>query len=227
MLPFHFSVLIPGHFLCPLQSAEFGCGGGASSGKICATKEKENIEIITFFTTTGSSPSAPTIRWRRKARRDTARRLRGRRGESRGFTLTELIITLGLIAVVGAIAMPSFNRMTVNSNLRSTARDIQGRIAYLKERAMADNTQYTLTFDKDNNRYRSSDMKSDEWKHASSFGQGIQITDVNFGGGSRVAFETRGTLAQGGNIVLANGRGSTATITCNLSGRTYVQFQMK
>jgi Tfp pilus assembly protein FimT len=156
-----------------------------------------------------------------------ARRPPGKRGENRGLTLTELIIILALIAVVGLIAMPSFNRMTVNGNLRSAARDVQGRIAYLKERAMADNTQYTLTFDVSNNRYRSSDMKGDEWRTASSFGQSIRIISVAFGGGSTVSFETRGTLAQGGNIVLANGRGSTVTITCNLSGRTYAQFQMK
>jgi len=157
----------------------------------------------------------------------SGKRLPGRKGGNRGLTVTELIITLALIAIVGAIAMPSFNRMTVNGNLRSAARDIQGRIAYLKGRAMADNTQYTFTFDVANNRYRSSDMKADEWKYASSFGQSIRITSVSFGGGSTVALETRGTLAQAGNIVLANSRGSTATITCNLSGRTYGQFQMK
>ena len=154
-------------------------------------------------------------------------RLPRRKGGNRGLTVTELIITLALIAIVGAIAMPSFNRMTVNGNLRSSARDVQGRIAYLKERAMADNTRYTLTFDKANNCYRSSDMEADEWRYASSFGQSIRITSVAFGGVSTVAFETRGTLAQAGHIVLANSRGSTATITCNLSGRTYVQFQMK
>ena len=160
-------------------------------------------------------------------RNPSGRRLPRREGGNRGLTVTELIITLALIAIVGAIAMPSFNRMTVNGNLRSSARDVQGRIAYLKERAMADNTRYTLTFDKANNCYRSSDMEADEWRYASSFGPSIQITSVSFGGVSTVAFETRGTLAQAGHIVLANSRGSTATITCNLSGRTYVQFQMK
>jgi prepilin-type N-terminal cleavage/methylation domain-containing protein len=157
----------------------------------------------------------------------SGKRLPGRKGGNRGLTVTELIITLALIAIVGAIATPSFNRMTVNGNLRSAARDIQGRIAYLKERAMADNTQYTFTFDKANNRYRSSDMKAEEWKYASSFGQSIRITSVSFDLGSTVTLETRGTLALAGNIVLANSRGSTATIRCNLSGRTYVQFQMK
>ena len=155
------------------------------------------------------------------------RRLPGRKGGTRGLTLTELIITLALIAIVGAIAMPSFNRMAVNGNLRSSARDIQGRMAYLKERAMADSTRYTLTFDEANNCYWSSDMEADEWRYASSFGPSIQITSVSFGGVSTVAFETRGTLARAGHIVLANSRGSTATITCNLSGRTYVRFQMK
>jgi Tfp pilus assembly protein FimT len=138
-----------------------------------------------------------------------------------------LVITLALIAIVGAIAMPSFQRMVLNANLRSSARDIQGRIAYLKERAMADNTRYILVFDVANNRYRSSDMKADEWKYASSFGRSIRIRSVAFGGGSTVGLETRGTLTQGGNIVLDNSRGSTATITCNLSGRTYVQFRMQ
>jgi Tfp pilus assembly protein FimT len=139
----------------------------------------------------------------------------------------ELIILLALIAVGVAIAIPSYNRMVLNANLRSTARDIQGRIAYLREKAMADNTRYTLTFHKANNRYRSSDMKADEWKYASSFGQDIRISSVAFGGGSTVTLETRGTLAVAGNIVLANSRDSTATIRCNLAGRTYVEFKMK
>jgi Tfp pilus assembly protein FimT len=139
----------------------------------------------------------------------------------------ELVIILALIAVVVAIAIPSYNRMVLNSNLRSAAGDIQGRIAYFREKAMADNTRYTLTFDKANNRYRSSDMKADEWKYASSFGQDIRISSAAFGGGSKVTLETRGTLAVAGNIVLANSRGSTATIRCNLAGRTYVESQMK
>jgi len=151
---------------------------------------------------------------------------RGKSGK-KGFTLTELIITLALIAVVGAVAAPSLNRMVLNGNLRSSARDIQGRIAYLKEKAMADNTRYILTFDQDNNRYRSSDMPPGEWKCTSSFGPGIRINSVSFCGGSTVALETRGTLSLAGNIVLANSRGSTATIRCNLAGRTYVQFRMK
>jgi len=142
-----------------------------------------------------------------------------------GFTVMELMITVGIILIVAGIAYPSFNRMAVNGNLRTAARDIMSDIAALKERAMAENTQYSITFDPANNRY--SFPGAVNGKSVSSFGQGIQLAGAAFGAGSTVTFLTRGTLQQGGNITLTNSRGSTATITCLISGRTYVQFAMR
>ena len=41
-------------------------------------------------------------------------------------------------------------------------------------------------------------------------------------------FLPRGTLSSNtGTVVLTNGRNSTATITINITGRTYVQFNMQ
>jgi hypothetical protein len=78
--------------------------------------------------------------------------------------------------------------MVLNGNLR-TSLGHPGRIAYLKERAMADNTRYTFIFDVANNRYRSSHMKSDEWKYA--FSARASGSAGNFRRGSTVGFETR------------------------------------
>ena len=152
-------------------------------------------------------------------------RLLPNKAESRGFTIMELIITIAIIAIVAGIAYPSFSRMAVNGNLRTAARDIMSDIAGLKERAMAENTQYAVIFDTGNNNYSFPGMASG--KSPASFGPGIQLAGVAFGAGTTVTFLTRGTLSQGGNIVLTNSRGSTATITCNISGRTYVQFAMQ
>jgi len=132
---------------------------------------------------------------------------------------------MAIIAVAAGIAYPSFNRMAVNGNLRTAARDIMSDIAALKERAMAENTQYAITFDQANNTYSFPGMESG--KSLCSSGQGIQLTGVAFGAGTTVTFLTRGTLSQGGNITLTNSRGSTAIIRCNLSGRTHVQFTMQ
>ena len=141
------------------------------------------------------------------------------------FSVMELIITMAIIAVAATIAYPSFSRMAVNGNLRTAARDIMSDIAALKERAMAENTQYAITFDQANNTYSFPGMESG--KSLCSSGQGIQLTGAAFGAGTTVTFLTRGTLSQGGNITLTNSRGSTAIIRCNLSGRTHVQFTMQ
>lgn len=144
-----------------------------------------------------------------------------------GFSVLELCITLALIAVVGAMAYPTFQRMAINGNLRTAAREIMGDIALLKERAMAQNTRFSITFEPSNNRYRGSDMTEGQWKCPAMIGRDIQITKAAFGTGKTIVFETRGTIQQAGNIELANGRGSTATIVCNIAGRTYVKFKMR
>jgi len=162
-----------------------------------------------------------------KKRKGTAKgiRISRKRNGGRGFTLLEIIMTLTLIVIVAAIAYPSYSRMTANGNLRNAARDITGDMANLKERAMAQNTQFNIVFNVGNNTYSFPGVAAE--KTPASFGQDIRLTSAAFGAGSTVSFTTRGTLSQGGNVVLANGRGSTATITCNLSGRTYVQFNMQ
>jgi hypothetical protein len=124
--------------------------------------------------------------------------------------------------------------MAVNGNLRTAARDIMGDISNLKEGAMAYNRSLSISFDTGANSYtlqrlppNADGTVTDINKNPASFGPGIQLAGVAFGAGTTVTFLTRGTLSQGGNIVLTNSRGSTATITCNISGRTYVQFAMQ
>lgn len=145
----------------------------------------------------------------------------------KGFSLLELFFTLAIIVVVAAMAYPTLQRMAINGNLRSAAREIMGDISLLKERARAQNTQLSMTFEPLNNRYRSSDMTADQWKCPAMIARDIRITRAAFGSGGTIVFETRGNIRQAGNIELTNDRGSTATITCNIAGRTYVRFIMR
>ncbi len=157
-----------------------------------------------------------------------------KRTPSHGFTVTELLVTIAIIAIVAGIAYPSLNRMASNGNLRSAARDIMADIGTVKEGAMAYNQQFTIPFDTHANTYTVPVFppKGDgTWttitKTPASFSTGIQFNGVAFGAGSTITCLSRGTLNQGGNITLRNSRGSTATIICLVSGRTYVQFTMR
>ena len=144
----------------------------------------------------------------------------------KGFTLLELMITLGILAIVLTIAIPNFQRISINGNLRTAARDLIADFNALRAKAIAENTQYVLTFNGDNTyTVNPASGLPNGGKSPASIARDITISGVPFAGGP-VTFSTRGTVSPGGNVVLTNSRGSTATITCNLSGRTYVQFTM-
>jgi len=148
--------------------------------------------------------------------------------KQRGFTLIELIITLALIIIMGALAVPFFQSYAINTNLKSAARDIQSDFSSLKQRAISKNTAYAILFNAANNNYTFPREPDDVLitKTPASFGKDITITNAAFGGGSTITFQTRGTVSAG-NVALNNSRGSTATINTTISGRTYVQFNLK
>lgn len=156
---------------------------------------------------------------------------------ARGFTTMELFITLAIITTVIAIAYPLFQRLAINGNLRSAARDMMADFSSLKQRAMAENAIYQISFDIASNSYLIRRVQppppsppqepQPRTKTPANFSKDIKIQNVAFSAGTIVTFETRGLLNPAGHLTLINSRGSTAKITCNLSGRIYVQFIMQ
>ena len=140
---------------------------------------------------------------------------------------------VALIAITTAFAVPVWQDYAANSNLKAAAREVMADLAETKQRAVEENLDvYRLTFNTAGNSYALSrtDTGVTVWtKSVAGFGSGISIDTAsppNFSGGSVVSFRKRGTLSPG-NVRLRNGQGSTATITVNITGRTYVQFAMQ
>ncbi|MCX5917089.1 MAG: prepilin-type N-terminal cleavage/methylation domain-containing protein [Deltaproteobacteria bacterium] len=170
-----------------------------------------------------------------------------RKGMSpRGFTLIELMIVLGLLAIVSAIGYPLLQRTVINGNLRSAARDLIGDFNNQKQRAMSGDAAATgsrvhrLSLSLGTNSYtllrcKTTDIPCPDWeppqvKNLSAFGNDI-VFDPASPQTTIFDFQPRGTVTflnneLEGTIVLRNNRGSTATIIANLSGRTFVDFNM-
>ena len=158
--------------------------------------------------------------------------LGGNRGKSmnsqKGFTMIEGVIVIIVIGIVAAIAVPQFQKMAKNGNLKAAAKDLMGDFSYMRERAISENTSLSIVFDTEQNRYTVPGLANP--KTPTYFSNDINITGVNLtNGGATLTFQTRGTISPPGTntITLTNGLGSTATITLLTAGRIYVQYSLQ
>ena len=162
----------------------------------------------------------------------------------KGFTLIELIITLAIIVIVASIAVVSFQKMAINSSLKTAARDLASDFAQLKERAISGDRDatsgnivirmYRISLNVTGNSYQLQQCNNPGspcggWTTIQNKNLSGYANDIIFGAGtapSNYDFQTRGTVNSGG-ISLTNSRGSTATITINFPGRTRVEFNFQ
>jgi prepilin-type N-terminal cleavage/methylation domain-containing protein len=157
--------------------------------------------------------------------------IRGNRKRSmknqKGFTLMEALITISIIIIVSTIAVPQFQRMARNGNLKAAARDIMGDFANMRERAISENQNFSIVFNQAHNNYTVPGIATP--KSPATIAGDTKITNITFpGGGSTLTFQTRGTILPTGTnkITLTNGLGSTATIYVLTAGRIYVQYAL-
>jgi Tfp pilus assembly protein FimT len=168
--------------------------------------------------------------------------IRGSNLSSRAFTIFELVVFLGILAVVLGFGYPPFQRYYTNGHLRSAARGIAADFADQKQRAMTGvlavsvgfrvhrlalnlgANEYTLQ------RCTTTAIPCLAWENIQVKSLNQYGNDIVFDPGqtnpANVEFQTRGTVTPA-TIVMTNGRGSRATIRSNISGRTHVEFNMQ
>jgi Tfp pilus assembly protein FimT len=151
----------------------------------------------------------------------------------------ELMIVVCMLALISAIGGLILHNYTLNRNLRTAARDIASDLALYKERAVSENITYQIAFDTTApGSYTIQSVVGVVVTNLTTkspsllFGSGIRIVGATFGAGASptVIFNPRGTVSPLGGgldgVVLQNSRNSQATITVNLTGRTYVTFNI-
>jgi len=70
----------------------------------------------------------------------------------RGFTLVEIMIAVTVLAILAALAVPSF-QPSVTAQLETTAQVIAADLAQVRQLAVTYNSSYRITFDATQNRY--------------------------------------------------------------------------
>ena len=155
------------------------------------------------------------------------------RNES-GFTLFELMVVVGIMAILASVAVPGFLGWLPKYRMRSAADEVLSTLQQAKLRAVRENNIVRVTFDFANDSYlafvdngagANADNGTREADEATvKNGQmpaGIDLQDLTLG--PMVRFTRRGfPTAASGNIVVSNGTISR-TINLTLGGSSSIQ----
>ena len=148
---------------------------------------------------------------------------------NKGFTLVEMMITIAIMAILLGISVSTWNRYRLNTDLKTAARTVVSDFFMTKQMAVRDATGYRITFNAGTNSYQLIETATGnviQTRNISEFGPGIVLSNPNFGGNATINFFARGT-AEAGSVVVTNSINSTGTITVNITGRTYVRFNLQ
>jgi type II secretion system protein H len=148
-----------------------------------------------------------------------------------GFTLTELMIVVAIMAILGAIATPTILSQLPDYRLKGTAREISSTLQYAKMSAASTGKEYRLQviLDTSPQRYQLQQgnlfSKSDRWTNIRSFQdipQQVRIDHATDYKGSHqsgigiIAFNPTGTASSGG-IYLENSKGKHCSVKVSSS----------
>jgi type IV fimbrial biogenesis protein FimT len=132
-------------------------------------------------------------------------RLAGLGGRTAGFTLVELLVTIAIVAILAAVAVPSFTQMVANSRIGGAANTLQ--VALLKARSEALKRNCSITVR----------------RTGTSWSQGWEVIALNTDSGGDCAGAEYGT-DPGLSLHVDTPRGVVVTSApAGLSSMTYLQ----
>jgi type IV fimbrial biogenesis protein FimT len=141
------------------------------------------------------------------------------RAAARGFTLTEVMVTLTVLVILTGVAIPSFHEIFLAQAVRTASDDVFSGLLLARSEAVTRNTTVSVV--------PSGGNWSEGWTISDSDGEVVERQErmprVIISGPGRVTYNGAGRVSTGGTSInlTANG-GRTAHASCisiDLSGR--------
>jgi len=138
--------------------------------------------------------------------------------------LIELLVVIGIIALLSTIAIPYLRKYQPNLKLNATARDLTTDLRYAQQLTITEQKIHMIDFDLANNKYdilkidtATTTVKTVILDSEINF---KQITDLT---NNQAVFNFYGGVSQAGQIILTNINNADATINIKPSG--YIQLE--
>jgi Tfp pilus assembly protein FimT len=142
---------------------------------------------------------------------------------NKGRMLMELLVVLGIIALLSTISIPYLRKYQPNLKLNAVARDLTTDLRYAQQLTITEQKVYQVVFDIINNEYRvqkiDAEITTVKTVALDSEINIKQITDLT---DNKIIFNYYGGVSQAGQIVLTNINNVDATINIKPSG--YIQL---
>jgi Tfp pilus assembly protein FimT len=139
-----------------------------------------------------------------------------------GFTVLELMVVIGTIAIMMSIAVPNIMGWLPDYRLRSGTEEIQSTLQLARLRAINGNTTATVSFNVGNETYQAS-VGGQTFK-GGQMPAGVDIFSASFAGVPQVQFNSKGFVnLAGGTVQIRNSEGGTRLITVSFTGNSRVQ----
>ncbi|MFA5359407.1 MAG: hypothetical protein WC349_00395 [Patescibacteria group bacterium] len=142
----------------------------------------------------------------------------------KGSMLADLLVVMGIIALLSTISIPYLRKYQPNLKLNATARNLTTDLRYAQQLTITEQNIYQVVFDLIDNTYEiqkvdtaTTSIKLVNLDSEISIKQITDLTD------NKVVFNYYGGVSQSGQIILTNTNDVEATINIKPSG--YIQLQ--
>jgi len=132
---------------------------------------------------------------------------------ARGFTLVEILVTVALIGIISAIAIPDWGSVLLTFRLKGGARQVQADLDWAKWRAIHENANYELIFSATNYTIARKDGSGDTKTKDLPVGITVQTITIEYTViGKRVGSGTQ-------TVKICNTKGEGRNLEVNTRGR--------
>lgn len=138
--------------------------------------------------------------------------------------LIDLLVTLGIIALLSTITIPYLKKYQPNLKLNAAARDLTTDIRYAQQLTVTEQKVHLVKFDDLQNKYQilKIDIATTTVKSV-GFDNEISIKEITGLADKQIVFNYYGGVSQPGQVILTNINNAEAVINIKPSG--YVQLE--
>ncbi len=136
-----------------------------------------------------------------------------------GFTLLEILVTMAILTILGAFAVPQWGNLLSKYRLDSAARQVATELHGVKNRAMAQYRRVRLVFDSPTTYIIQKEQTPGEEDYTAISGSKSLPLGITAVFNNTPVFQTRGNASPGATITLSNSESDTKEVVVSLTGR--------